>query len=275
MTSSFPHRREAGHRPAVLRCRQPLLPATSYSFEEAFVGPVNRGSFGGSPNYVATHHIAETWTAGVDLLETSVGQQQMERWRGNSRGGGWDVALGIGKQIVQKCGGVPLALKALGSMLRFKHRESEIWELQDDGGGILPVLRLRYDNLPSYSRQCFAYCSIFPKDCEMDKSQLIELWIANGFVPCRGRRDLHEIGYEIFLELTWRSSFQEVREGNDGTVTCKMHDLVYDLAISILRFECYMFGNNECFESLKKIRHLHIPIRYALPRHLERVLADC
>ncbi|XP_039054511.1 putative disease resistance protein RGA1 [Hibiscus syriacus] len=197
---------------------------------------------------------------------------------------GYEILARIGKQIVQKCGGVPLAVKALGSMLRLKRRkndwlsvkESEIWELPDDDrSGILPALRLSYDNLPSYSRQCFAYCSIFPKDSEMDKSQLIELWIANGFVHCRGRRDLHEIGDEIFLELTWRSFFQEVKEDNDGTVTCKMHDLVHDLAISIMRFECYMYGNNECFESPKKIRHLHIPIQ-PMPSslHLERVLAD-
>ncbi|KAL1072916.1 hypothetical protein V6Z11_D11G185500 [Gossypium hirsutum] len=174
----------------------------------------------------------------------------------------------IGKQIVQKCGGVPLAVKALGSMLR------EIWELPDDGSGILPALRLSYGNLPSYLRQCFAFCSIFPKDCEMDKSQLIELWMANGFVPSRGRRELREIGDEIFLELTWRSFFQDVTEDDDGTVTCKMHDLVHDLAISIMRFECYMYDNNQSFGSPKQIRHLHIPIQPMPPFSYERILFD-
>ncbi|KAK9034952.1 hypothetical protein V6N11_077004 [Hibiscus sabdariffa] len=110
---------------------------------------------------------------------------------------------------------------------------------------------------------------------ESKEEYLIELWIANGFVPYRGRRDLHEIGEEIFLELTWRSFFQEVAEDSDGTVTCKMHDLVHDLALSIMRFECYMFGNNESFESPKKIRHLHIPIRSSfLNPHLERIVVD-
>ncbi|KAB2057566.1 hypothetical protein ES319_A11G177600v1 [Gossypium barbadense] len=201
------------------------------------------------------------------LMESEEGYSRLER---------------IGKQIVLKCGGVPLAVKALGSMLRLKRRESdwlsvkesEIWELPDDGSGILPALRLSYDNLPSYLRQCFAYCSIFPKDCEMDKSQLIELWMANGFVPSRGRRELREIGDEIFLELTWRSFFQDVTEYHDGTVTCKMHDLVHDLAISIMRFECYMYDNNQSFGSPKQIRHLHIPIQPMPPSSYERIHSD-
>lgn len=201
------------------------------------------------------------------LMESEEGYTRLER---------------IGKQIVQKCGGLPLAVKALGSMLRLKRRESdwlsvkesEIWELPDDGGGILPALRLSYDNLPSYLRQCFVYCSIFPKDCQMDKSQLIELWMANGFVPSRGRRELREIGDEIFLELTWRSFFQDVTEDHDGTVTCKMHDLVHDLAISITRFEFYMYDNNQSIGSPKQIRHLHIPIQPMSPSsRFQRILA--
>ncbi|OMO55607.1 Disease resistance protein [Corchorus capsularis] len=167
----------------------------------------------------------------------------------------------IGKQIVKKCGGVPLAVKALGSMLRLKRKESEwlsvkeseIWELSDDGSSILPALRLSYDNLPPYLRQCFAYCCIFPKDTKMDKSWLIELWIANGFVPPRGQRELCEIGDEIFNELSWRSFFQDVKEHHDGTITCKMHDLIHDLAISIMRFECYMFDIIKCVD----ISHCH------------------
>ncbi|KAL8532090.1 hypothetical protein ACS0TY_008632 [Phlomoides rotata] len=81
---------------------------------------------------------------------------------------GEDNFIAIGKVIVKKCGGVPLAIKALGSLMRLKSherewvaiKESEMWHLSDDENAILPALRLSYDNLLPQMRQCFAY---FPR----------------------------------------------------------------------------------------------------------------
>ncbi|XP_028069922.1 putative disease resistance protein RGA3 [Camellia sinensis] len=75
----------------------------------------------------------------------------------------------IGKEIVKKCKGLALAIKALGSPMQFKIsesewlsvKESEIWDLPDDGSGILPFLRLSYEALPPHLRQCFPHCCIF------------------------------------------------------------------------------------------------------------------
>ncbi|KAG5568810.1 hypothetical protein H5410_064176 [Solanum commersonii] len=89
--------------------------------------------------------------------------------------------VAIGKEIVKKCGGVPLAAKTLGGILRFKReerewehvRDSEIWNLPQDESSILPALRLSYHHLPLDLRQCFVYCAVFPKDTEMKKEELI------------------------------------------------------------------------------------------------------
>ncbi|KAL7166652.1 hypothetical protein ACSBR2_037337 [Camellia fascicularis] len=70
--------------------------------------------------------------------------------------------VAIGKEIVKKCGGVPLAAKSLGGLRRFKSEEnewlyvleSEIWNLLQDKNSILPVLRLSYFNLPFEPFQC-------------------------------------------------------------------------------------------------------------------------
>ncbi|KAK8626953.1 hypothetical protein V6N13_134582 [Hibiscus sabdariffa] len=40
----------------------------------------------------------------------------------------------------------------------------------------------------------------------MEKDELIGLWMSNGFIPCRGQLDLHDMGSEIFSELTRRVS---------------------------------------------------------------------
>ncbi|KAG8373740.1 hypothetical protein BUALT_Bualt11G0056400 [Buddleja alternifolia] len=172
--------------------------------------------------------------------------------------------VAIGKLIVDKCGGVPLAIKALGSLMRFKSdesewlavKESEIWHLPDDENGILPALRLSYDNLLPQMRQCFAYCCIFPKDCEMEKNQLIQLWMANGFIPSEGQTDLYLTGRLIFKELVWRSFFQDVQINYSGNTAFKMHDLMHDLAQSVMRHETYIMEQHMVPKIPQMLRHL-------------------
>uniref|UniRef100_A0A2N9GKH8 NB-ARC domain-containing protein n=1 Tax=Fagus sylvatica TaxID=28930 RepID=A0A2N9GKH8_FAGSY len=74
--------------------------------------------------------------------------------------------LKIGEDIVRKCKGVPLAVRTLACLLYSKFDESEwkfvkdneIWNLEQTEGGILPALKLSYDQLPFRLKQCFAYC---------------------------------------------------------------------------------------------------------------------
>uniref|UniRef100_A0A2N9ICN2 Uncharacterized protein n=1 Tax=Fagus sylvatica TaxID=28930 RepID=A0A2N9ICN2_FAGSY len=96
----------------------------------------------------------------------------------------------IGKQIVKKCKGVPLAVKTLGSLLYSKTEESawisirdnEIWKLKQKDEDILLALKLSYYHLPSYIKECFAYCSLFPKDYQYDSMDLIPSWMAHGLL---------------------------------------------------------------------------------------------
>ncbi|KAJ8635365.1 hypothetical protein MRB53_009632 [Persea americana] len=185
--------------------------------------------------------------------------------------------VAIGKEIVKKCGGVPLAVKALGSMLCYKSEErdwlyvkdSEIWELSDDDNAILPALRLSYDHLPSHSRQCFAYCAIFPKDYEIKKETLIHHWMGNGFIPSKRMMVLEDVGHEIFNDLVCRSFFQNIREDEDGNITkCKMHDLVHDLAQSVMVDDSaiLIFGKEERIP--EKIRHFSYDRKSTIPMSL-------
>ncbi|KAL0424038.1 UNVERIFIED_CONTAM: putative disease resistance protein RGA1 [Sesamum radiatum] len=187
-----------------------------------------------------------------------------ERQRAFTNGDAKENLVPIGKAIVKKCGGVPLAIKALGSLMQFKSlesewltiRESEIWQLSDDENGILPALRLSYYNLAPAMRQCFAYCSLFPKDYVMEKKDLVQLWMANGFVPSQGQSDLNLIGHWIFNELVCRSFLQIVRTDYRGEVTCKMHDLMHDLAVFVMGQETYVLEHDKLVQVPKTIRHL-------------------
>ncbi|KAJ4951930.1 hypothetical protein NE237_028762 [Protea cynaroides] len=116
---------------------------------------------------------------------------------------------------------------------------ANIWELED-GYGILSMLKLSYDHLSPSLKQCFAYCSIFPKDYRIKKKSLIQLWMAEGLLQSSGGNMLMEdIGDEYFKYLVWNSFFQDVERDMYGEeLACKMHDLVHDRAQSIIGNEC-------------------------------------
>ncbi|PWA73994.1 NBS-LRR resistance-like protein [Artemisia annua] len=164
----------------------------------------------------------------------------------------------LGEGIVRKCEGLPLALIALGRLLRTNEDEvkwkeiadNEIWCLKD-GGKIIPALRLSYHELPAYLKQLFAYCSLFAKDYAFDKQDLVLLWMAEGFllqVHLR-KSTVERLGHECFDELLSRSFFQH--SPNDESLFV-MHDLMNDLATSVREGN----GKNARKRALDKFRHM-------------------
>ncbi|KAL3642113.1 hypothetical protein CASFOL_012928 [Castilleja foliolosa] len=152
----------------------------------------------------------------------------------------------VGKHIARRCKGLPLAAKIVGGLLLEKSKdkwlEMEIYLLSDFGDNQNPIskiLNLSFDNLSSPSlKSCFAYCSIFPKGYYIEKQQLIELWIAEGFFEIEHRRsniNMETTGSKIF-NLLLRNSLLQVAICDDyeNVTHCNMHDLVHDLAFSIL-----------------------------------------
>ncbi|KAK4592350.1 hypothetical protein RGQ29_016761 [Quercus rubra] len=146
----------------------------------------------------------------------------------------------IGNKIVEKCDGLPLAIRTIGSLLYGKTYENE-WQsfldnelskLTQQENKISSTLKLSYDHLPSHLKQCFAHCRLFPKDYRIDVNTLINLWVAQGFIVLEGpRQHFVDIGRKYFMELLWRSFFQDVENDELGNIeSCKMHDLMHDLA---------------------------------------------
>ncbi|XP_021768140.1 disease resistance protein RGA2-like [Chenopodium quinoa] len=95
----------------------------------------------------------------------------------------------VGKEIVKKCGKLPLAIRHVGSLLYGKEerkwssiKETSLAKIPESQSDIMSILRLSYHHLWSPLKNCFAYCSLFPKDTELDKELLKELWMAEGFI---------------------------------------------------------------------------------------------
>ncbi|XP_073225404.1 putative disease resistance RPP13-like protein 1, partial [Cicer arietinum] len=171
----------------------------------------------------------------------------------------------IGKEIVRKCKGLPLAAQSLGGLLRRKRDirdwnnilNSNIWEIDENASKIIPALRISYHYLPSYLKRCFVYCSLYPKDYEFDALDLILLWMAEDLLqPPENGKTLEEVGYEYFNDLASRSFFQRFGSGNRSK-RFVIHDLVHDLA-TLIGAEFY-FRTEELGKEKKignKTRHL-------------------
>lgn len=153
----------------------------------------------------------------------------------------------IRKEIAEKCCGLPIVARVLGTVLhKFQVEEWNIVlnnnSLKWDANMLTSLLRMSYGALPLHLKRCVAFCSMFPKYHEFEEEKLIRLWMAEGFIPQNRFTRMEELGSEYFRDLIWRSFFQP-----SGASECSfvMQDLWYDLVSSESGFICSRMGNAE------------------------------
>ncbi|XVF78631.1 hypothetical protein PTKIN_Ptkin14bG0150500 [Pterospermum kingtungense] len=161
----------------------------------------------------------------------------------------------LGKNMVKRCGGLPLAIVVLGGILATKNSLNE-WQIVHENvktylkrgkgtQGIDEVLALSYDDLPSYLRPCFLYLSHFPEDYEINAHKLIQLWVAEGIVSNEGNGGeiIEDVAEGYLIELVGRCMIQ-VRQRDAATLkieTVQMHDLMRDLCLGKAKQENFLF----------------------------------
>ncbi|GLT30353.1 hypothetical protein SLA2020_051570 [Shorea laevis] len=169
----------------------------------------------------------------------------------------------IGRENAKKCKGVPLVASVIGGILcnnRNKDAWCEVWGSIKEADGVLPVLQLSFSRLPKPAlKQCFAFCSIFPKDFVMEKEMLIQLWMAHGFLQPSGGKEMEDIGDDYFNDLLSYSLFEDAKtDSYRSVITCKMHDLIHDLAQSVSEPQTLILGNGSQGNITAATRHLNL-----------------
>ncbi|XP_038975943.1 putative disease resistance protein RGA3 [Phoenix dactylifera] len=174
----------------------------------------------------------------------------------------------IGINIVDKCDGLPLAIKTIAGVLRSKERSSIAWNniLRSDAWSMsqlqaeLPgALFLSYEDLPSNLKQCFLFCSLYPEDFPMYRDDLVRYWLAEGFVKSQGDVLLEDLAEDYYKELICRNLLQPDSRRIDQNV-CTMHDLLRSLALFLIGDESTFVGDGKTCTTnlLTKLRRLSI-----------------
>ncbi|XP_044955674.1 putative disease resistance protein RGA1 [Hordeum vulgare subsp. vulgare] len=155
----------------------------------------------------------------------------------------------VGQTIAKKCGGLPLAAQALGFLLSGMNLSdweaicnSDIWDEPFFDSTVLPSLKLSYNTLTPYLRLCFAYCGTFSKGRNISKDDLIHQWIALGFIQSSTNFSAIQLGEKYVRQFMGMSFLQHSKLHKDfPKTTFTMHDLVHDLARSVITEDLAVF----------------------------------
>ncbi|KAF5939625.1 hypothetical protein HYC85_023884 [Camellia sinensis] len=141
----------------------------------------------------------------------------------------------IGKQIMKKCEGLPLAIvDFLQRTTRHKCGGNKLPKV--DPNQYLDTLALSYNHLPRHLKPCFLYLGAFPVHQQIPVQKLICLWIAEGFIQKIGQRSLEEVAEDYLMDLIQRSLVIVAQKRFDGRIkACRMHDLLRDLCFKKVR----------------------------------------
>ncbi|KAH7689174.1 P-loop containing nucleoside triphosphate hydrolase protein [Dioscorea alata] len=115
-------------------------------------------------------------------------------------------------QLVQMCGGLPLALVVLGGLVSTKPQTKDAWR---------KVVTMKGQFVEGGKKE----------DMSIPTKTLIRLWSAEGFLPIINGKTTEEIGFDCLEELAQRCLIQVIEQEYDENY-CRIHDLLRDMCIS-------------------------------------------
>ncbi|KAF3796835.1 Disease resistance protein [Nymphaea thermarum] len=142
----------------------------------------------------------------------------------------------LANDIVAKCGGLPLALVAVGRIL--SGREPTVvawkdfvdgfnWDITQGKAEISRILTMGFDDLHYDLKPCLLYCCAFPGDSEIRVKRLLRLWIAEGFVKKQEDRRPDAVAMHYLNELVARNLIQPCKRNSSGEIkSCRVHDVL-------------------------------------------------
>nr|UBY07131.1 NBS-LRR disease resistance protein [Dasypyrum villosum] len=184
----------------------------------------------------------------------------------------------VSKDILKKCGGVPLAIITIASALASDQqmKPKHEWDILvlSLGSGLTEdnsleemrrILSFSYYNLPSHLKTCLLYLCIYPEDSTIDRDRLIWKWVAEGFVHCGNQEtSLFLVGLNYFNQLINRNMIQPIYNNLDQVYACCVHDMVLDLICNLsqeAKFVNVLDGTRDSMSFQGNVRRLSLQDR--------------
>ncbi|KAH0637481.1 hypothetical protein KY289_037396 [Solanum tuberosum] len=176
--------------------------------------------------------------------------------------------VNIGRSIVGRCRGIPLAIVVTAGMLRARERTERAWnrllesmshKVQD---GCAKVLALSYNDLPIALRPCFLYFGLYPEDHEIRAFDLTNMWIAEKLIVVNSGngREAESLADDVLNDLVSRNLIQVAKRTYDGRISsCRIHDLLHSLCVDLAKESNFFHTEHNAFGD---------PGNVAMPRKL-------
>ncbi|CDP05717.1 unnamed protein product [Coffea canephora] len=151
---------------------------------------------------------------------------------------------GIAKSITKRCDGLPLGIvTAAGSMRGVRdicEWRNALEDLKACSVGhdemeekVFRILEWSFNRLNKCEKNCFLYCCLYPEDRNIQRKELIDLFIWAELMSKRGSRSkAFDQGRTILNKLTRVCLLEETKDF-EGVDCVKMHDLIRDMALRI------------------------------------------
>jgi hypothetical protein len=167
----------------------------------------------------------------------------------------------IGRKIAEKLGRSPLAARIVAGQLKAR-LDIDFWTrtMNNDmlNNGTMATLWWSYQQLEEHVKQCFTFCSIFPRTYKLQRDELVHLWMAEGFVKTTTEtEDVENVGHHYFNMLL-STSFIQLKRNELNEEYFTIHDLLHDLAARVAGSDCFRIEKGMVGKIPKDVQHLFI-----------------
>ncbi|XP_019256602.1 PREDICTED: putative late blight resistance protein homolog R1B-12 [Nicotiana attenuata] len=161
----------------------------------------------------------------------------------------------IGKQIVTKCGGLPLAIILIAGFLAKNDKEVDYWEevaesLKSRMKDCMDIVESSYQHLPIHLQKCFLYFASFLEDQKVPVKKLIRLWIAENFVEASSTsKSLEMVAMDYLMDLISSNLVMVAKINSLGELkVIHIHDLIHEFSLVKAKNENFLLRINRVGE---------------------------